>query len=240
MQPAAVSEGSRCTCLSVFISCVLWLTEVGVVVVVVVVVQSSRLTEGKNPWNYVNINEKMTNRSFLPPTLSLKRDWESSFFTGFYCSYLWTHLSLWRDNLHSSSLYNQIHTFLISLQVSRIRPLTELAQGWEMCEGKGGNTPGAASPRNRANKAEGGIPFDWLDVGKAAWKPEIPPSKQWNYLFYFHRLQLSSPSPSVTQLWHSRFLPETQARFLSRKKKKMTGAYVPRNNSKIFRMRLPW
>lgn len=43
MQPPAASEGSRCACLSVFISCVLWLMGGGGVIQE----QHSRLSEAK-------------------------------------------------------------------------------------------------------------------------------------------------------------------------------------------------
>lgn len=61
MQPPAVSKGSRCTCLSVFISCVLWLKRWGMIQE-----QRSRQTEAK-VYRYQRTDNKEKDRSAIFP-----------------------------------------------------------------------------------------------------------------------------------------------------------------------------
>lgn len=166
MQPPAVSKGSRCTCLSVFISCVLWLNVGG---------WSKSNVAGRLKLKYtdisVQITKKRTDQPFFPSHKGIMMVHSSSTFTLplYEAIYL-----LWRGTFQFS---------LISLQITDQAAFSALAKMRDAWGERG--TPVEPAPEKWSQWAEEGIPSDWLDAGRADWKPEIPLHTMEQFFFLF-------------------------------------------------------
>lgn len=123
---------------------------------------------------------------------------------------------LWRGALQFSLISPQVQDQASFSAITKMRDV----------RGERG-TPVEPAPQKPSQRAGEGIPSYWLDAGRAAWKPEIPPPHNGTLFFFFLHVYFLTALPSAIQHWHNHFLPAISYH------EEDDSVYVPRNNSML-------